>query len=52
MNAQMPHLSYTHRDLVPLGRVRGAFNFSLDDKRVLNQQVWGPGTAADVAAAL
>jgi len=26
----------TRRDIVPLGKVRSNFNFSLDDKRVLN----------------
>lgn len=25
-----------HRDIVPLGKVRGNFNFNLDSKRVLN----------------
>lgn len=26
------------RDIVPVGKVRGNFNFSLDDKRVLNME--------------
>lgn len=34
-----PHAMDNLMDLVPLGRTRGQFNFSLDDKRVLNQTV-------------
>ncbi|KAI8464866.1 MAG: hypothetical protein J3K34DRAFT_473966 [Monoraphidium minutum] len=31
-----PHAQDNLMDIVPLGKVRGNFNFSLDDKRVLN----------------
>ncbi|KAJ9505058.1 hypothetical protein QJQ45_021403, partial [Haematococcus lacustris] len=34
-----PHAQDNLMDLVPLGRVRGSFNFSLEDKRVLNLTV-------------
>jgi len=33
---QRPHAQDNLMDIVPLGKVRSDFNFSLDDKRVLN----------------